>query len=77
MALNAYLNAILQFAIRVEPDPSVIGVADDDEDDKVIGTAVAANADIIVTGDKGLLALKAFQGIPIVSAREFLVIVQD
>jgi putative PIN family toxin of toxin-antitoxin system len=71
--VDRYRRAALPF----EPDPSVIGVADDDEDDKVIGTAVAANADIIVTGDKGLLTLKAFQGIPIVSAREFLVIVQD
>ncbi len=59
----------------VNPDPSVTGVADVDEDDRVIETAVAAGADVIVTGDKGLLTFRHYQGIPIVSAREFLVII--
>lgn len=55
-----------------DPDPSVTGVADDDEDDRVLGTAVAGRADIVVTGNKGLLAIGSFMGIPIVTARTFL-----
>lgn len=62
-------------ALKYDPDPSVTGVADDAEDDQVIGTAVKARADIIVTGDKGLLALGSFVGIPIVTARTFLDVV--
>ena len=43
-----------------------------DEDDlPVLGTAVAGQADCLVTGDKQLLELGAFQGIPILSPREF------
>lgn len=56
----------------VEPDPSVSGVCDDDEDDLVLGTAVKANADYLVTGDKGLLRIGAYRGVRIVDASEFL-----
>ncbi len=58
--------------IYLEPDPSVTGVADDAEDDRVLGTAVAGRADIFFTGDKGMLAISSFVGIPIVTARTFL-----
>lgn len=60
----------------VTPDSTVAGVADDEEDDRVLGTAVAAGADFVVTGDKGLLRLGAYRGIPIVTARQFLEIVE-
>lgn len=53
------------------PDPSVSGVAPDQEDDLVLGTAVAASADYLVTGDKRLLALKEHRGVRIVTAGEF------
>lgn len=56
----------------VTPDESVRGVAPDLEDDLVLGTAVAAHADFLVTGDKRFLALKEYHGVRIVSAEEFL-----
>ena len=43
----------------------------DPKDIPVLGLAVAAGANYIVTGDKDLLVLKVFQSIPIVSPREF------
>jgi putative PIN family toxin of toxin-antitoxin system len=61
----------------LDPDPSVTGVADDAEDDQVLGTAVAGRADIIVTGDKGMLAIGNFVGIPIVTARTFLDLIDN
>lgn len=61
-----------------DPDESVRGVADDLEDDLVLGTAVAANADFLVTGDKGLLAIGEYRGVMIVTAAAFLdELVQD
>lgn len=54
------------------PDPEVTGVADDAEDDLVLGTAVAAGAGYLVTGDAGLLAIGAYRGVRIVTARQFL-----
>ena len=59
-------------ATHVSPDRSVTGVTDDDEDDMVLGTAVAAGADYLVTGDQGLLAVGEYNGVRIVTARQFL-----
>jgi predicted nucleic acid-binding protein len=38
----------------------------------VLACAAAAKADAIVTGDKDLLVLKSFRGIPIMTVREVL-----
>lgn len=53
---------------------SVSGVASHPEDDLILATAVSARADYLVTGDRQLLALHTFQGVRIVSPREFLAI---
>ncbi|MBI4025327.1 MAG: putative toxin-antitoxin system toxin component, PIN family [Verrucomicrobia bacterium] len=44
----------------------------DPKDLHVLRCAVGANADAIVTGDKDLLVLRKFAGIPIVTPRQFL-----
>jgi predicted nucleic acid-binding protein len=56
----------------VRRDPSIVGVGDDYEDDGVIGAAITAQADFIVSGDKGMLAIGEYRGVRIISAREFL-----
>ena len=43
----------------------------DPDDDNILATAVAGNCDCIITGDKDLLVLKEFEGIKILSPREF------
>ena len=47
-------------------------VVDDDPDNRILECAVAGHADAIVTGDKALLALKAYGKIRIVTLREYL-----
>ncbi len=44
----------------------------DDPDNRIVECAVAGHADLIVTGDRELLALKEFEGIRIVSLRSYL-----
>jgi uncharacterized protein len=44
------------------------------DDDAVLACAKAAHADLIVSGDQGLLALNAFQGIPIVTPAQAFVL---
>lgn len=44
----------------------------DHNDLPVLGTLTAADGDCLVTGDKDLLALRVFDGRPILSPREFL-----
>lgn len=53
------------------PEPLAADVCRDPDDIKILGLAVASNADYIVTGDKDLLVLKSFQNIPILTPRSF------
>jgi len=45
-------------------------VSRDPDDDQVLACALAAQADLIVSGDGDLLTLKSFQGVPIVTAAQ-------
>lgn len=64
------LDALYRLAEVVEPPPLPEPVCRDPDDDEVLALAVAARAEMIVSGDPDLLVLKAFQGIPIVSPAE-------
>lgn len=44
----------------------------DRNDNMILATAIAADADAIVTGDLDLLVLQEYEGIVIVTARDFL-----
>ena len=61
----------------VEPSAVAADACRDAGDLPVLGTAVAGHADYLVTGDHDLLLLKSFQGIPIVSPREFYDRIRD
>ena len=58
--------------VRPTPTPRI---APDPDDDVVIGTALAAKADLIVTGDKPLLAVAEYQGVRIVGVSHALQII--
>lgn len=75
--LNRFLLAYQDYALPFSPDLSVAGIAPDGEDDLVLGTAVEAEADYLVTGDKGLLAIGAYRGVRIITADAFLIILEE
>jgi putative PIN family toxin of toxin-antitoxin system len=66
------VDLLLRRAILVMPVTTVQGIADDEEDDLVLATAVAGQASYLVTGDHGLQRLGTYQGVAIVSPRAFL-----
>lgn len=70
--LSGQLSRFPILAESVTPTDDVHGVGEDEEDDLVLATAVAARADYLVTGDQFLLDLVEFRGIQIVTPREFL-----
>ena len=67
-ALDEYVN----FSHVVKTQPLVRPVCPDPDDDAVLACALAAKADLIVSGDSDLLNLGEYQGIAIVSPAEAL-----
>jgi len=69
------VDAILAFLRNsvtvVTPAKVTAGACRDQSDLAVMGTALAAGADCLVTGDRDLLDLKKFHGTPILSPRAF------
>lgn len=68
---NAYLAQLLSVSDWVSITGARFGCRDPD-DDKVLETALMGEADCLVTGDRDLLAMSPFQGIPVLTPAEFL-----
>ena len=69
---HAALAAFVELCEFVVPATLPKPVCRDSDDDMVLATALAAKANFIVTGDDDLLVLKEFQGIRILSPRQFV-----
>ncbi|HEX3856504.1 MAG TPA: putative toxin-antitoxin system toxin component, PIN family [Verrucomicrobiae bacterium] len=68
-----WVEALTESAELVFPVERASGATPDPDDEMILECALAAEAEYIVSGDKKhLLALRQFQGIPIVSPAEFL-----
>lgn len=65
------LGLIQAFADVVRPTTTVAVVREDEPDNRILECALAARAQVIVSGDGHLRSLGTFQGIPILSLREF------
>jgi len=64
---------ILYLGVALLVDPILVPrIAPDPDDDVVIGTALAAKADLIVTGDHALLSVGEYEGVRIVSVLQAL-----
>jgi putative PIN family toxin of toxin-antitoxin system len=71
------LSLLRTAATIVVPATTVSGVGEDEEDDLVLATALAGNADFLVTGDKHLQSLNVYRGVMILSPRQFLDVLQS
>lgn len=67
------LNDVLSLSLRVPEPLNILNVVvQDPSDDIFLACALVASADYIVSGDKHLLDLKNFAGIPILTPRQCL-----
>ena len=71
LSIDQLVDGYAELTQMVRPTPTPRIVADPD-DDVVIGTALAAKADLLVTGDRGLLDVGVYQGVRIVGVAEAL-----
>lgn len=72
MGVERLVRRYARLARRITPAEIKPTVIADTDDDAVIACALAAHADLIVSGDKRLRNLKTYQGISIVTATEAL-----
>lgn len=70
--VQVVLKAISKIAEVVTPKIKLKVVKENHSDNKVLGCAMVADADYIVTGDKHLLNLKSFEKTKIVTSSDFL-----
>ena len=57
---------------RLVVPTETINILADEPDNRILECAVAANADVIVTGDRQMLALGNFRNIPILALADYL-----
>ena len=69
LTIDQLVDGYAQLAAVVRP-MATPRVAPDADDDVVIGTALAAKVDLLVTGDKPLLTVCEHQGVKIVGAAQ-------
>ena len=70
--VEGWLEYIKTYARLVPASGTVSGVCRDPDDDKFLDAAISGGADYLVSGDKDLQALEAFQGVKILSPADFL-----
>lgn len=58
--------------VELVASTQVVRACRDPKDDKFIEAAVNGRADVVITGDKDLLVLNPFAGIPIITPAEYL-----
>jgi uncharacterized protein len=70
--LQRLLRVLVRKAEIVRPTVVPEAVPGDTDDNEIVACAVDGKADVIVSGDRHLLKLREYQGIPIVRPMDFL-----
>jgi putative PIN family toxin of toxin-antitoxin system len=68
---GAVIQLLKSRVVLVTPHKLQKPICRDQDDDNILGTALAGNCECIVTGDKDLLALQRIQDVRIVTPNEF------
>ena len=66
------LKLLARKAALVRPSVVLDAVPDDPKDNHILASALAGEADMVVSGDRDLLRLKEYAAIPIVRPMDFL-----
>lgn len=70
------VDSLMLFLHLTETSEKINAVKQDEKDNMVLECAVSCNADHIISGDSHLLDLNEYRGIKILSAKQFLDIVE-
>ena len=75
--VEALLAALLSQAVAVPGHLCLPGVTRDPKDDAVVACAKEGQADCIVSGDQDLLVLGEYEGIQVVTPRQFMLSIAE
>jgi uncharacterized protein len=70
-AADEFIKVLRGNSQILKPETVVSGICRDPNDEMILGLVIPAKADIIVSGDKDLLVLKKYNGVNIVTPRQF------
>jgi putative PIN family toxin of toxin-antitoxin system len=68
---DQFIQQLLDQSAFVTPNQT-LSVCRDPDDDRILECAVRGQADFILSGDKDLLSIGSYDGIPILTVRQFL-----
>lgn len=74
--ISTIVNRVYRKAEFVAPEEKIFVVLADTTDNKFIEAAITGKTDYIISGDKHLLNLKEYKSIPIITAHEFIGILE-
>ena len=63
--INEAICQVIEYSLKITD------ICRDADDDNIIACAAAAKADYLVTGDSDLLEIKGYQGVKIITPRDF------
>jgi uncharacterized protein len=72
LRLDTYLPRLWSLGSSVVPHHQINAITEDPADNRILECAIAAGAQVIVTGDAHLLKLREYEGIAILTPRQFL-----
>ena len=72
-----FVALVMALSEGVDLPESIPRICRDPDDDRVLACAVVGKADVIVSGDHDLLSLEQVGGIPILSAAQFLGVLEQ
>jgi putative PIN family toxin of toxin-antitoxin system len=70
--IEALVDKLLAASVICHPQTKITKVLEDESDNRILETAVTAEASCIISGDRHLLNLKNYKNIAIYSPAEFL-----
>ena len=71
-AWNLFLSELVELALWLEDAGTATGISRDPDDDKFLALAAIGQADAIISGDRDLLELVTYEGIPILTPAQFM-----
>jgi len=75
--INKFIRRISHICEIVKINQKLEIIKNDDSDNRILECAVNGNANLIISGDKHLLSLKIFEGIPIRNPKYFTYLVKE